>query len=179
MRRAGRPKGPTILRTRTIGRTPYMRLYKAEVDFGKTKKTYYVSEYGRRVGVLVLRGSSVLLVRQWRFVAGGDTWEIPGGKIDDGETLEQAAARECREETGWILRDVRPLIGYMPGTDILDNPTRVCVGRAVRREATPGNTETTGVRWLPIRTAVDWILSGRIVCGMTALAVLAHRAQRS
>src|SRR5436190_20967166 len=107
MRRAGRPKEsvpagsraasgsqarkPTILRTRTIGKTPYMRLYRAEVDFGGTRKTYYVSEYGRRVGLLVLRGASLLLVRQWRFVARADTWEIPGGKIDEGETPEQAA----------------------------------------------------------------------------------------
>jgi ADP-ribose pyrophosphatase len=153
-----------------------MRLYRAVVDFGKTRKTYYVSEYGRRVGLLLLRGPSVLLVRQWRFVAGGDTWEIPGGRIDDGETPEQAAERECREETGWTARDVRPLIPYMPGTDILDNPTLVCIGRAVRRGPTPGNTETTGVRWLQMRTALEWVRTGRIVCGMTAIALLAHRS---
>ncbi|SMB96007.1 ADP-ribose pyrophosphatase YjhB, NUDIX family [Deinococcus hopiensis KR-140] len=46
----------------------------------------------------------VLLVRttKWRGL-----WGVPGGKVDWGETLEQAAVREFREETGLRLRDVR------------------------------------------------------------------------
>jgi 8-oxo-dGTP pyrophosphatase MutT (NUDIX family) len=151
-------------------------LYTAVVDFGHRRKTYYVSEYGRRVGLLLLRGDSVLLVRQYRFVAGGQTWEIPGGRIDEGESALEAAARECWEETGWRSRDVRPLTFYIPGTDIIDNPTQICVARAGRRERIAKNTETTGARWVPIRTCLDWVRRGRIVCGMTAMALFAHRA---
>jgi mutator protein MutT len=36
-------------------------------------------------------------------------WEFPGGKIEPGETPEEAAVRECREETGLL---VRPLFRY-------------------------------------------------------------------
>lgn len=37
-------------------------------------------------------------------------WEFPGGKIELGETPEQAAERECYEETGLAIRVVGPLL---------------------------------------------------------------------
>jgi mutator protein MutT len=33
-------------------------------------------------------------------------WDIVGGHIEAGETLQEALAREIREETGWILRHI-------------------------------------------------------------------------
>ncbi len=39
-------------------------------------------------------------------------WEVPGGKIDPGETPVQAAARELTEETGVQARDLRPWLAY-------------------------------------------------------------------
>ncbi|CAM4016646.1 NUDIX domain-containing protein [Deinococcus frigens] len=57
------------------------------------------------VGALVSdRAGRVLLVRttKWRGL-----WGVPGGKVDWGETLLDAVAREFREETGLVLLDIR------------------------------------------------------------------------
>jgi len=43
----------------------------------------------------------VVLVRQFRPGPGEVLWELPGGIVDDGEGLEEAAARELLEETGY------------------------------------------------------------------------------
>ena len=49
-------------------------------------------------------GNRVLLVRttKWR-----GAWGVPGGKVEWGETLEQATVRELREETGLEITDLR------------------------------------------------------------------------
>jgi ADP-ribose pyrophosphatase len=151
-------------------------LYRAEVSVRGRRKTYYVSEFGRRVGLLLLRSNSVLLVRQFRFVVGGETWEIPGGRIEKGESTVAAAARECWEETGWKARQVRPLVAYIPGTDIIDNPTEICWGRADHRERRPDTLETGDSRWVALRTCLKWVREGRLVDAMTITALLAYRA---
>ncbi|WBQ09324.1 NUDIX hydrolase [Hyphomonadaceae bacterium ML37] len=51
------------------------------------------------VGAVVWRGDDVLLIRRARAPFQGQ-WSIPGGKVEFGETLEDALVREVREETG-------------------------------------------------------------------------------
>ena len=51
------------------------------------------------VGVVVLRGEEVLLVRRGTPPRLGQ-WSLPGGRIEFGETVEAAALRELKEETG-------------------------------------------------------------------------------
>ncbi|MEX1279642.1 MAG: NUDIX domain-containing protein [Acidimicrobiia bacterium] len=51
------------------------------------------------VGVLVEDGDRFLLVKRGRPPRRGE-WAVPGGKVERGETLVEAAAREVAEETG-------------------------------------------------------------------------------
>jgi ADP-ribose pyrophosphatase YjhB (NUDIX family) len=51
------------------------------------------------IGIVVLRPDAVLLVRRGRAPALGQ-WSLPGGAQELGETVEAAARRELREETG-------------------------------------------------------------------------------
>lgn len=56
----------------------------------------------------------LVLVRQYRYAIDRWIWELPAGSIDRGEAPEAAAARECREETGFHPRRVQPLASFYP-----------------------------------------------------------------
>ncbi|WP_420431421.1 NUDIX hydrolase [Hyphobacterium sp.] len=58
------------------------------------------------VGVVCRRGNDVLLVKRGREPLKG-RWSIPGGKMDFGETVREAALRELKEETGVDARITR------------------------------------------------------------------------
>ena len=55
----------------------------------------------------MLDGERVLLIRRGR-PPGEGLWSVPGGRLEPGETLAQAVAREVREETGLVV-EVGPL----------------------------------------------------------------------
>jgi ADP-ribose pyrophosphatase len=67
------------------------------------------------VGAIVIRGDKVLLVKRGNPPAKG-LWSIPGGCVELGETLQEAAEREIKEETGVTIRATKPVYTF----DVID-----------------------------------------------------------
>ena len=74
------------------------------------------------------RGRTLLVRTYWR----GDTWELPGGRVDEGETLAQAVRREIMEEAGIETR----LVGV---TGVYVNLTRRLVNVVFKGRACGGS----------------------------------------
>lgn len=67
------------------------------------------------VGAVVFNNNRVLLVRRGQ-PPSEDLWAIPGGSVEIGETLQEAAEREILEETGITIRAGEPVYTF----DVID-----------------------------------------------------------
>lgn len=74
-------------------------------------------------GVIIVRGNKVLLCKRVGSL-GTNTWAFAGGHLDFGESLEDCAVREVKEETGLDVRNPRVLTAV---SDIIDGKHYVTV----------------------------------------------------
>ncbi|WP_280428167.1 NUDIX domain-containing protein [Nocardia brasiliensis] len=63
------------------------------------------------VGAVVAHDGKVLLLQRPADDFMGGIWELPSGKVDPGETLDQALVREVKEETGLDIAGIRKYLG--------------------------------------------------------------------
>jgi 8-oxo-dGTP diphosphatase len=112
-----------------------------------------VSAEVEAAGGVVLDGEGrVALVHRPRY----DDWSLPKGKLDPGESFEQAALREVEEETGMRCR----LLDELDPVEYRDNKGRLKRVRYWRMavEQDPGfvaNDEVDRLRWVPPEEAAS------------------------
>lgn len=63
------------------------------------------------VGALVMKDERVLMIKRGKAPSKG-MWSIPGGRVELGETLQEAAEREVQEETGITVRAGKPVYAF-------------------------------------------------------------------
>jgi 8-oxo-dGTP diphosphatase len=106
----------------------------------------------RAAGCIVVRDGRVLLVHRAHY----DDWSLPKGKLDDGETWEEAAIRELEEETGVV-----GTLGELVGTahyEVAEGPKEVRYFLCTAEGEAVAQNEIDEVRWVPLEEA-DALLS--------------------
>ena len=148
------------------------KIYRIIAQFDGFSKEYYVSDHGQRAAVVAVRNGEVLLVRQYRLLINGLSYEIPGGGVDENETPEAAAIRECLEETGVQCLNLKPLISYHPGLDIWKNYTCVFYSEELK-EIEKDNSERRV--WIPLERCIEMVFSQQIMDSLSIVALLAYQ----
>lgn len=151
----------------------------AELPDGRTT-IYGVVTCGECVGILpFLDPETVLLIRQYRYVAGRMTWEMPTGGVHAGESLEGAAQRELAEEIGYRAGRLTPISTYHTSKSVLDETAHLFLGEGMERLALPPDeTEFIEVRTFPFAEVLRMVLAGEILDSMTIIAVLLAARRR-
>ena len=180
--RRGRYGGMDVLTTRRVyeGRVVNLRVDTLPGQNGKPHDVEVV-EHAQAVVVIVRpTPREMVLVRQYRHPVGREHWEAVAGGMEPGETPEQAAARELREETGYRARRVERLWSGYSAPGFCDELLHFClvdgydVGEPEPDEGEDGievGVFTLDELWRKIRAdeltdcktqvAVLWALSGR------------------
>ena len=167
------------LSTKAIYSNRWLSLREDLVEMPDGRTTIYgVVNCGPCVGILpFLDPDTLLLIRQYRYVARRVTWEMPTGGVHAGESIEEAAQRELAEEVGYRADRLIHVSTYHTSKSVLDETAHLFLGEGMEKLALPPDeTEFIDVRSFPFDEALGMVLSGEIVDSMTIIAVL-HAAR--
>ena len=106
-----------------VYQSPWCNLRRDEVILPSGKlQEYHVFEIGpATVVVPVLKDGRVVMIGQYRYPHGKTHWELPAGRLNEGEDPETAAQRELLEETGYAPTRMQKLPGFYPTNGISDH----------------------------------------------------------
>ncbi|MFW5951871.1 MAG: NUDIX hydrolase, partial [Gemmatimonadota bacterium] len=116
----------------------------------------------------------IVLLRQFRYAAGGDIYEIPAGRPDHpGEPWEDVAHRELEEETGYVARSMRRLTTIYTTPGFTDERIHLFSATGLSRgETSLDDDEFVEVLARPVSEVLEMIHDGRIVDAKSLAALL-------
>jgi ADP-ribose pyrophosphatase len=122
----------------------------------------------------------IVIERQYRHAAGQYLYEVPAGKMDEGEDRLAAAKRELMEETGFRARKWTKLTRYFASPGFLGEWMQVYVAEGlVPGDAQPEPDERIQIYLMPLSEVLRLIDKGEIRDGKTLVSVMLYARLRS
>jgi ADP-ribose pyrophosphatase len=115
----------------------------------------------------------LMLIRQYRYATEGFVYEIPAGRLEDGEPPEDCARRELKEETGCTAERLERVFTMYTTPGFTDEKIHVFLATGLTRGAPEREgDEFIEIVTLPMSRALEMIRTNEIVDAKTALAIL-------
>ncbi|MCF7804588.1 MAG: NUDIX hydrolase [Candidatus Marinimicrobia bacterium] len=142
-----------------------LHVYKDEVelpDGGKSIREY-IKHPGASVMIPVLNNGDLVMEKQFRYPVGEEMWELPAGKIDEGEDSGESAYRELLEETGYEAGNLIRLGKLHPGIGYSNEIIHIYVAEDLTfHEEQQDHDEFIETFTLSLNEALDAVRSGKI-----------------
>ena len=175
-----------VLSSKVAFEGPLFRVYREEVrELGNKTSNRDIIRHNGSVVILAVVDSSkrdplIVMERQYRHAAGQYLWEVPAGKMDEGEERLAAAKRELKEETGYRARKWTKLVRYFASPGFLGEWMQVFLAEGLTAgEATPEEDELLEVVLVPLSEVLRMIDEGKILDGKTLVSVMLYSRLRA
>lgn len=168
-------RGARVLATRRVYEGKVLSLDVDEVEEpGEVRAVREVVRHRGSVAVLPVHDDGrLVLVRQYRYPVDARVWELPAGRLDPGESVEEAARRELEEEVGLRPRALEPLTVFYTTPGFCDETMHLFRATGLASVAArPEADERIETGTFTLAQARDMIRRGEIREGKTLVALL-------
>jgi ADP-ribose pyrophosphatase len=168
----------TMISRETVfaGRVLDVAVEKHEMPDGRQSDFEIIRHPGGAAVLPVLPDGRILLIRQFRPTIGEMIYEIPAGRLEPGESAQDCAGRELREEAGYAAAQILPFGGFWSTVGFCDEYIHLFLGRELT--VTEQNLEADEIIELCPMTLVEALKKvekGEILDGKTQMALLRYQ----
>ncbi len=157
-----------------VYKNKWSRVLKNSYKHRDKNKEIYTVDFGRRAAVILSRNEEILFVKQHRMLIGDYSLEIPGGKVEQGESFEEGALRECSEETGFKCNSLREIAFFHPGLETLNNPTKIFLCTDFIDVNVQNISEIEEAIWLPEINAREMLDANDFRDALTQIGLMSY-----
>jgi len=170
---AVKEKPYSVLKHKEIynGRALNLSMDRVKLPDGHVIDREIIYHNGSAVMIPVLAPDCLILIRQFRYSAGGYIWEFPAGSVDEGETPLACAKRELVEEIGYSAKTWKRLRTFYPTPGVSTEVMHLFLAKNLKEAvAKPEFDEFIEVRKFRLNEVERMIKTGTINDGKTILA---------
>lgn len=133
----------------------------------------WIKHPGAAAVVPLFENGDTMLIKQFRYPLGKVFYEVPAGKIDQGEMPEETAGRELKEETGLLYNELISLGEYHPSIGYSDEVIHLYVACGIKQfEKQMDEDEFLITERLSFEQAIKMVHTGEITDGKTIAALV-------
>jgi len=164
----------TLHGERTVYSSPWLNVHLADVELPDGRRfDHHLVRIRPAAGAFCVDGQNrVLLIWRHRFIPDAWGWELPGGRVEDGEEPAETAAREVLEETGYRPGPMRHLLDVRPSPGLTDGVHHIFRADGAVKVGEPTDVEAERIEWVPLARALELVASGQVVSASTMAGLL-------